>query len=74
MTERMTEAQAARLAQLTVQQGATHIDTQRAALELQLRQWCVEQAVAVANTGQALSVAGTAAQLFEFIVKALDRT
>jgi F0F1-type ATP synthase membrane subunit b/b' len=74
MTDKLTDAQAARLAQLTIQQGATQIDTQRAALELQVRQWCVEQAVAVASaTGGATHAAILASELFAFVHKPFEK-
>jgi hypothetical protein len=44
--DKLTNDQAAKLAQLSVKQQTSAAEIQRIMLEMQLRQWCVEQAVA----------------------------
>ena len=45
--DRLTDQQASRLAALSVKQQTATVDIERIAREMQLRQWCIEQAVAV---------------------------
>jgi hypothetical protein len=46
--DKLTTAQSARLASLSVKENSSARDLERIALEIQLRQWCVDQAIIIA--------------------------
>jgi regulator of PEP synthase PpsR (kinase-PPPase family) len=76
--DKLTTAQSARLASLSVKENSSARDLERIALEIQLRQWCVEQAkevvaknIVTVPTVGTVPVVDIAEQIFNFVTEPL---
>jgi hypothetical protein len=69
-TKRLTPEQANRLAQWSAKVGTAQLDHQRIAIEIQLRQWCVEKAIEAMSkivSPVPVSVSSVAADIYRFV-------